>query len=226
MSSRYVWPYSFSLRVSGLVEALRQQKVATVRDKFFAASAGSPMPVALRWSHVKELGFPREPFAVFRRARNPGTEKALFVQVLAQSVPIATQPVVSTFAAGDAAYVVNASISVPSGTSVTVEALDIRSKPIPGQTITLTSNAIAQFRCPGITALRAFGTGTIGPLAVIPQTVYANLPDWQRIQTVGLPLRKDEIGAAYNTLPRGSNPRRSTASPSPSSARSSRLCCR
>src|SRR6266568_2619234 len=167
MSSRYVWPYDFSLRVSGLVEALRQQKVPAVRDKFFAKSSGSPLPIALRWSHVKELGFPREPFAVFRRLRNSSTEKPLFVQILAQSVPIATQPVVSTFAAGDAAYVVNAAVGVPSGTSVTVEALDIRSKPIPGQAITVTGNAIAQFRCPGIVALQAFGTGTIGPLSVI-----------------------------------------------------------
>lgn len=54
--------------------------------------------------------------------------------------------------------------------------------------------------------MQAFGTGTIGPLSVIPQTVYANLTDWQRIQTVGLPLRKGEIGAAYNTLPQGIEP--------------------
>jgi hypothetical protein len=206
MSSRYVWPYDFSLRVSGLVEALRQQKAPAVRDKFFAKSTGIALPIALRWSHVKELGFPREPFAVFRRLRNPGTEKALFVQVLSQSVPITTQPIVSTFAAGDAAYVVSAAISVPSGTSVTVEALDIRSKPIPGQTITVTATSIAQFRCPGIVALQAFGSGTIGPLSVIPQTVYADLADWQKIQTVGLPLKKGEIGAAYNTLPQGIEP--------------------
>lgn len=206
MSSRYVWPYDFSLRVSGLVGALRQQKVPPVRDKFFPKSTGNPLPIALRWSHIKELGFPREPFQVFRRLRNAATEKGLFVQVLAQSVPIATQPIVSTFAAGDAAYVVRAAVSVPTGTSVTVEALDIRSKPIPGQTVTITLTSIVQFRCPGITALHAFGTGTIGPLSVIPQTVYANLPDWQKIQTVGLPLLKGEIGAAYNTLLQGIEP--------------------
>lgn len=205
MSKRYVWPYDFSLRVSGLIEALRQQKVSPVRDKFFPKSTGN-LPIALRWSHVKELGFPREPFHVFRRLRNPGTEKGLFVQILAQSVPIATQPIVSTFAAGDAAYVVSAAVSVPTGTSVTVEALDIRSRPIPGQTVTITLNSIVQFRCPGIVALQGFGSGTIGPVSVIPQTVYANLTDWQKIQTVGLPLLKGEIGAAYKTLPQGIEP--------------------
>jgi hypothetical protein len=206
MPSRYVWPYDFSLRITGLVEALRQQKGRHVREKFFSKRTGSTLPIALRWSHVKELGFPREPFQVFRRRRDPSGEKTLFVQVLAQSVPIATQPVVSTFAAGDAAYVVNAAVGVPTGTSVTVEALDMRSKPIPGQTITVTLNSIVQFRCPGIMALQAFGSGTIGPLSVIPQTAYANLPDWQKIQTVGLPLLKGEIGAAYDTLPQGIEP--------------------
>lgn len=206
MSSRYVWPYCFSLRVSGLVEALRQQKVPPVRDKFFPKSTGNPLPIALRWSHVKELGFPREPFQVFRRLRNPGSEKSLFVQVLAQPVPIATQPVVSAFGAGDAAYVVNAAVSVPTGTSVTVQALDLQSRPIPGQTVTVTLSSTVQFRCPGISAVHAFGTGTVGPLSVIPETVYANLPDWQKIQTVGLPLLDGEIGAAYSTLPQGIEP--------------------
>src|SRR5579871_4536439 len=101
MSSRHVWPYAFSLRVSGLIEALRQDKVPAVRNKFFPKSSGNPLPIALRWAHVKELGFPREPFQVFRRARNPAADQAHFVQVLAQAVPIATQPVISTFAAGD-----------------------------------------------------------------------------------------------------------------------------
>ncbi len=206
MSNRYVWPYDFSLRVSGLIEALRQQKVPPVRDKFFPKSTSNPLPISLRWSHVKELGFPREPFQVFRRLPSQGTEKDLLVQVLAQAVPITTQPIVSTFARGDAAYVVSAAVSVPTGTSVTVEALDIRSKPIPGQTVTITLASTVQFRCPGITALQAFGTGTIGPLSVIPQTVYANLTDWQKIQTVGLPLLKGEIGTAYNTLPQGIEP--------------------
>jgi hypothetical protein len=206
MSSRYVWPYDFSLSVSGLVEALRQQKVPPVRDKFFPTSTGNPLPIALRWSHAKELGFPREPFQVFRRLRDPGSENAVFVQVLAQSVPIPSQPVVSTFAAGDAAYVVSAAVSVPTGSAVTMQALDIRSRPIPGQTATIALNSIVQFRCPGIVALQAFGSGTIGPLSVIPQTVYANLPDWQKIQAVGLPLLKDESGVAYNTFPQGIEP--------------------
>jgi hypothetical protein len=206
MSRRYVWPYDFSLRVRGLVEALRQDKVPPVRDKFFPKSTGNPLPMALRWSHVAELGFPREPFQVFRRRRSPGSEQGLFVQVLASAVPIVTQPVVSTFAAGDAAYVVRAAVSVPTGTFATLRALDIRSMPIPGQEVTVALDSILQFRCPGIVALEVFGTGTIGPVSVIPQTVVANLADWEKIQTVGLPLLKDEIGGAYNTLPQGIEP--------------------
>ena len=93
-----------------------------------------------------------------------------------------------------------------SGNMRHLQAIDASSRAIPGQTVTLSGNGIAEFRSPGIAALHATGTGTVGPCSAIGEADYANLPDWQKIQTVGLPLKKDEIGTAYNTKPQGFEP--------------------
>jgi len=201
--SRHVWPYAFTLRATGLVEATRQQKTPPVRDKFFSRSNGL-FPVALRWQTLPSLGFPREPFEVFRRPRNPAAEKAQLKQVAAAAV-VAGARDISVFAS-DLAYLVIAPVTITSGNSVTLQALDSSSRPIPGQSVTLSGSGIAEFRSPGIAALHASGTATVGPIATIGETAYANLPDWEKIQTVGLPLKDKEIGAAYNTRPQGFEP--------------------
>jgi hypothetical protein len=200
--SRFVWPYVFTLRATGLVEAARQQKVGPVREKYFQKSNGL-IPVALRWATTPDLGFPREPFQVCRRQRDTN-EKSLYQQVSAQ-ITVNGQQDISAFVTGDLAYIVLAPVAITSG-SVTIQALDINSLPIPGQSVTLSGNGLVEFRCPGINALRVFGTGKIGPLTSVGETAYANLPDWQKIQTVGLPLKKGELGGDYNTLPQGFEP--------------------
>lgn len=203
--SRYVWPYVFTLRVAGLVEATRQQRAAAVRDKYFPQTPGAAIPVALRWCTTPDLGFPREPFQVFRRQRHTAAEHDVLKPVIAQPVAVAGQQDLNVFAAGDAAYVVTASVTVSSG-SLTLQALDALQRPIPGQAVTVSGNGQIELRCPGICSVRATGTGTVGPVSVIAETAYANLPDWQKIQTVGLPLANQELGASYNTTPQGFEP--------------------
>jgi hypothetical protein len=201
--SRYVWPYVFTLRAVGLVEATRQQKTAAVREKFFAKSNGL-LPIALRWSTAPQIGFPREPFEVFRRQRNSGGEKAVTKQVAA-AVTVSGAQDIGVFA-GDLAFLVLAPVTVAAGNTLTLQALDDFQRPIPGQTITLAGNGVAEFRSPGMAAIHATGVGTAGPFLAIGETDYANLADWQKIQTVGLPLKKDEIGTAYKTNPQGFEP--------------------
>src|ERR1051326_7700537 len=200
--SRYVWPYVFNLRAAGLVEAARQQKAAPVRQKYFEKSNGL-IPVALRWSTTPDLGFPREPFQVFRRQRNT-SEKTLFKQAAAQTT-VSGQQSINVFAASDLAYIAIAPVVITSG-SVTVQALDINARAVPGQSVTLSGNGTVEFRCPGIASLKVTGNCKIGPITVVGETAYANLPDWEKIQTVGLPLKDNEIGADYKTLPQGFEP--------------------
>jgi hypothetical protein len=202
MGTRYVWPYVFTLRAAGLIESVRHKKVPSVSEKFFKTNG--QLPVALRWATVPGLGFPREPFQVFRRQRNT-RENELLKLVTTAPITITGQQDISVFAAGDFAYIVIVPLAIASG-SMTAQALDELSRPIPGQTLTLSANALVEFRCPGIAAVRVTGTGTVGPIRVVPETPYANLPDWQKIQTVGLPLKSNEIGASYRTLPQGFEP--------------------
>jgi hypothetical protein len=96
--------------------------------------------------------------------------------------------------------------AISSGFGVTLEALDINSLPITGQSVTVAGTSSMEFRCPGIFAIRASGAGTVGQIEAVGENAYANFPDWQNIETVGLPFKDGEPGSAYNTLPQGFEP--------------------
>src|SRR5215468_9252602 len=119
MATRYVWPYIFSLRAAGLVEAARHQKVGQVADMYFKSNGQSA--VALRWATAPRLGFPREPFQVFRRQRNT-IEKSLYKQVSTQ-VTLNGQQDIGAFVAGDLAYMVLVPLTIAAG-SISAQALD------------------------------------------------------------------------------------------------------
>ncbi|HUP02726.1 MAG TPA: hypothetical protein VMU19_01975 [Bryobacteraceae bacterium] len=205
--SNFVWPYLFVLRATELnLPQSSQSTLQDLRAKLFPSSNGTTA-VALRWVTAPSLGFPRQPFQLYRRQRNTALEAAsektvlttpLTVAAAAQSIP--------TLPGGDVAYVVAATCTLSSGASVTLQAYDVLGQAIPGQSVTLTASGRAGFRGPGIVSLSVTGSGTatVGPVTAIGQSVYANLPDWQQIQTVGLPLLNNEIGSSYNTLPQGS----------------------
>lgn len=199
--SRSVWPYIFTLRASGLVEAERQQRVAAVREKFFQKSDGL-LPVSLRWATTKDLGFPRRPFTVFRRLHS-WADIQVSKTVIEKPVTVSGETTITVTVDGDLAYLVTASVVISSGFGVTIEALDINNLPITGQSITVAGTANVQFRCPGISYLRVSGSGTVGPVEVVGENIYANFPDWERIEIVGLPFKNGEPGTAYDTLTQG-----------------------
>ena len=201
--SRFVWPYFFTLRATELALPVANQEAMTaLRTTFLAVTDGIKV-VALRWATRPDLGFPRQPFQVFRRQRNTLEEK-LLTTVVTASTPIPTTSLtLGILPGGDAAYLVLVAVTVTAGNSVTVQAIDLFGQPIPNEAVTLLRNGIVEFRCPGIGALSVTGAGSVGPAKAIGETVYANLPDWTQIQTVGLPLLNKEIGASYDTTPQG-----------------------
>ena len=205
--SRFVWPYLFTLRAGNLIAASKNKNLPAVRGKFFPGSDGNSA-VALRWSSTPLLGFPREPFQVYRRRRGTIENTALVI-VQTSATAVGAQALnISVLAAGDAAYVVLAAVSVAASSSVSVQAIDANGQPIPNQSVLMTASGLVEFRCPGIAALSVVGSGSIGPIEAVGENAYANLPDWAQIQTVGLPLLNNEIGASYKTQPQGfwSNP--------------------
>jgi hypothetical protein len=68
MSKLAVWPYVFTLHAATLIEAYRRgdDRVALAATDGLAQLG---IPVALHWLTTPELGFPRRPFNVYRRAR-------------------------------------------------------------------------------------------------------------------------------------------------------------
>jgi hypothetical protein len=200
--SRRVWPHAFLASYCELTEA-----VASKQDKE-AAKIPFPtthpdrfgVPIAVRWSTAPLLGFPRQPFSVYRRR----------AQALA-SVTIQTDPVSSTglkfldWTIGDMIEVRFAA-QPASGQALIVDALDRRREPIPGQRFRVTSNTLCRFRAPGIAALRLSGVGQVHSVVGVNQLALANATDWALVQVVGFPFDKSVALPVYNPLPQGYAP--------------------
>lgn len=199
--SRTVWPYLFALRAAELATPSPDQAIAEQQERFFPSSNGTKV-IVLRWSSTPSLGFPRQPFQVYRRNGNL-LESAAMVPISATPTVVGGVNRYATLPGNDAAYVVFMDVVVTTGSTATLQAIDVNGLEIPNQTVTLTSTGLVEFRCPGIAAITLAGSGTVTSFEAISETAYANLPDWQLIQTVGLPLENNEIGASYDTLPQG-----------------------
>ena len=115
--SRFVWPYLFTLRAGNLIGASKNKNLPEVRAKYFP-KVEATTAVALRWATTPTLGFPREPFQVYRRQRNT-IEGVAMVSVLTTAASLSGPA--QTFAVlpgGDAAYVVVVRVSVAASNSV------------------------------------------------------------------------------------------------------------
>lgn len=200
--SRIVWPYIFTLRAGNLIASSKNPNFVPVRNKYFQGSNGNTA-IALRWSTRSELGFPRQPFQIYRRLRNSMEGVAVVVVQSTQTTITGVAQAFPVLPGNDTAYVVIVQVAVGTSSSVTVQALDAYGKAMPSQVVTLSQSGSVEFRCPGIAAIAATGAGAIGPIEAIGETVYANLPDWVHVQTVGLPLLNNEIGTFYKTTPQG-----------------------
>jgi hypothetical protein len=152
-------------------------------------------PVSLRWALNPVLGFPRTPFEVWRRTRKEEPTDAILGA--------------ATFTAPTTAPLPNEVIEIrfhatPGLGGLTVEAVSTAGGVLPGQRLTFTTAQSGRFRAPGIAALRLRGDGAISGIGAIVQSVWANLPDWFRIELVGFPFATGEVPAsAYDPDPQG-----------------------
>ena len=156
-------------------------------------------PIALRWTTAPDLGFPRRPFEVWRRPRDEkvGTELAK------GPVTVSGAPELITWTQGEM-YDVHFDANPLAGGTLIVEALDLAFHVIPGQRIAFTGGARGAFRSPGIAALRLSGAGALAAVRGRAQLEFANLPDWERTQVVGLPFDKADIAPpAYDPVAQG-----------------------
>jgi hypothetical protein len=201
--SRFVCPQWMALRVGTLTASSNNPQLPALRSEFFSSSTGQNA-IALRWLCKDIMGFPREPFQVYRRLRGGSPESTGWIDLTTDTITLSgPAQTISVLPGGDAAYIVDVEVGVASGNSVTVQALDVGWQPIPDQVMTVQGPCTIEFRCPGICAVTVSGTGEIDDISAVGEVFYANLPGWTQIQTVGLPLLNGEIGSSYTTSPQG-----------------------
>jgi hypothetical protein len=206
---RRVWPHAFTLYAGELTDAFKAGLTGKAIERFLPTpDPGSPathdpnqVPVALRWSTTPLLGFPRQPFEVWRRGR----EQAQLTDLLTGPLPVTDRNVAEWGLRP--MYEVQFVASPDPGQRLTVDALDAYHQVIPGQRINFTAAQPGRLRCPGIAALLLSGRGSLATVRGISLLDAANAPGWQRIEVVGLPLDSGEIGPpAYDPEPQGLEP--------------------
>ncbi len=200
MSSRIVWPYAFTLQAS-------QQDRPQSRPSDFAtaevnANPNGPLglPIDLRWVTLPYLGIPRQPFEVFRRARI-NIPAADILELTSAPVQVNGSSIIPFPAASAGViYIAAFEASPSSGNVLIVAPYDMYGKTIPGVVLETDSTQVWYFICPGMAGLRVDGFGTISLVVGVNQETYANLPGWERIQVVGLPVETtDNLAPAYNS---------------------------
>jgi hypothetical protein len=197
MSDRLVWPYVFTLQAASLVAAYRRgADIASVAPTI-AISAFGP-PVALRWLTTPELGFPRRPFQVWRRARTDIPGSAI-LNLLPSSVQVNGIFDIPFPPAVGKMYFVAFTVSLATNQALSILAYDYKGNPIPGLSEQTLASGTSLFATPGIAGLRVWGAGTLASVYGVNQQIYANLPGWQLIQVVGLPVKPGELGAHYDS---------------------------
>lgn len=228
--SRYVWPNSFMLYACERPDALRNKALPGLLNKLGAiiresregkqsttknmtmmthvdtsinrgrGSLGGGTPVALRWSTSPALGFPRQPFKVWRRSRD-----YIFTDLEKGPLSFSSTRIVDWSLRE--MYVVRFVVSPASGASVHVQALDRTYQPIPGQVIDFNTSGGGMFTSPGITGLQITGRGDISDIEGVEQGTLANASGWERVQVVGFPYAPGETAPpVYDPQPQGYMP--------------------
>jgi hypothetical protein len=201
--NRRTSPYMllFSGRLVGTAYQQRQKKVGFELLPRYMGSPPAPgdlgTPVSLRWKTHPSLGFPRQPFQLYRR---PAEDFKFFE--LASPRTVNGERRIS-WNLRDMA-IVSFYVAVTGDAPVTVEALDRRFEIIPGQRITFEASGFGKFCCPFIAALRFRGQADVSRLMGVDQLELVNAKDWTLIQQVGFPFGHNAIAAEhYQSHPQG-----------------------
>jgi hypothetical protein len=171
------------------------------RQLAMVGNSKASTPVILRWATDPLLGFPRQPFDVYRRVRGNYSFKKLNVKIGAGSTVMMAEW------GRTGMYEVRFQGSPNPGQSLIVEAIDQRGEVIPGQQLVFTSTQPGLLRASGIVALRLRGLGTVVDVVGVSMQELVNDPRWTLIEAVGLPFMQNEIAANdYKPDPQGLAP--------------------
>ena len=201
--ARVVIPELLTLRLGSLTGSAGrfgqvEQKLGSLLRKRKHDTREPGIPVSLRWTLNPVLGFPRGPFEVWRRTRKEEPTNPILGAVVLTAPTTVDLPNSVIEIRFDAA---------PAGSGLTIEALNTTGKVLPGQRLQLTAGGGGRFRSAGIAKLRLSGAGSITNVGALLQGDWANLPDWERIELVGLPFDAGLLASSgYDPTPQGWEP--------------------
>jgi hypothetical protein len=152
-------------------------------------------PTAIRWRLHQDLGFPREPFRVFRRPNALSTKRT----VLTTSPSAVAGKLVLEWGRIPLMEV-RLTASPSPGASLTLQALDDRGGVIFGEVVTVASATPVRLRMPNICALQVLGNGTISSAVGFSMADFVNDANWELVEIVGLPVTQGQVPEAiYNS---------------------------
>lgn len=196
--SRIVMPQHFSLQTQSFNGFIKNGQADKALEAFLKLlkldeniKPGVNIPVKLRWVHSPVIGIPRQPFTVYRTTHLYNQLSSKKVALITNSVSISGDRKIE-WGLKEMYYLVF-NVSVSTGDQLIINALDSRGNTIPFQRFVLTRSMTARFRSPGIASLRIEGRGVLNSTHGISQDVVANEAQWQRIASVGLPYKTDEV---------------------------------
>ncbi len=201
MDRRIVDPNKFIL-LGGLTDwsviAKSRERREPITPSEIARSRGleSGSVMQLRWLTAKTMGYPTEPFTVWRRPAS-----------IQQELKPASSRTIATFTGvmvvSDVPYVfVQFELTAPVGSAIRVWSGAPMASTLVGSAVTTVSMTRMSFSATAIHTIELpFGASLNGLLALDDSV--AEAPDWEPIETVGLPVRTDWANIGGFGAPQG-----------------------
>lgn len=168
------------------------------------AAAQRFVPLGLRWRVKPELGIPRQPFFLWKRARSKGDPVDLTYNPDQAASFLIGNGVFSITGKPFYILLINIANNDPSN-ALTVQALNVTLNPIILQTVQVPANTSAtiRFQHPFIGGFSAKGNFTVKGISGVTMKTFIQRPaEWELIQIVGLPAKQGEL-SGYDPAQQG-----------------------
>ncbi|MDB5203706.1 MAG: hypothetical protein JWQ27_3115 [Ferruginibacter sp.] len=158
------------------------------------------VPIGLRWTMHPELGFPRKPFIVYRRQAKYNAD-SIIRQISGGNEAIS---LFRAFFFPVEMYVMAVSVTIPAGQSILLTPLGRDNILMRAKAVRLTASGSILFKAPFMTGVYCEGIGAMNNLAGVTMDSVINATDWEKIQVVGFPFKKTDVGGlGYKADPQG-----------------------
>ena len=157
--------------------------------------------IQLRWMCQPGLGLPRESFKVFRRLSHLPKLKSIDSPTPLQ---LSTGALRSLTLGGDSMAVVEIDCQLAAGQSIQALAYDGQGRILDSASTSTAGYQVLRLRSDSIYTVALLGSAAVTAVKGVSANDYANLPDWQLVETVGLPVDASGwAGTGYSLAQQG-----------------------